>query len=289
MRVEEAYADTLRITRREARNFAWGIMLLPRPKRDAVAALYAFARRVDDIADGELPPDERRARLDRCGQDVDALPSAPDDDAVLVALADATVRYPIPRSALGDLVRGGLMDSERSRYGSWEELREYCRCVAGAVGLSCTAVYGPSDPVAAAPAAVSMGLALQQINIMRDVAEDWSLGRVYLPQDELERFGVGQDDIADARRGPGWRELMALQDERAERLLAEGLRLLPLLDRRSRACVRAFAGIYHGLLLRMREREYDVFSERVSLSPVEKLRAARLPGHPARPARAGTR
>jgi phytoene synthase len=277
MRVEEAYADALRITRREAGNFAWGIMVLPGPKRDAVAALYAFARRVDDIADGELPADERRAALEACRDDVERLPFDARGDAVLVALADATVRYPIPRRALLDLVAGGIMDVERARYETWAELREYCRCVAGAVGLSCTAVYGPSDPVAASEFSVAMGLALQQINIMRDVPEDWRLGRVYLPQDELERFGVAEEDIGDARPGPGWRPLMAHQDARAEELLAEGRRLLPLLDRRSRLCVKAFAEIYHGLLVRMRERDYDVFSDRPRLSALEKLRSVALP------------
>ena len=273
MRIAEAYDEALRVTRREARNFAWGIALLPGPKRNAIAALYAFARRVDDIADGDLPPANRRRGLEQCLADLDRLPHAPGDDPVLVALADTLVRYPVPKRALADLVAGGLMDVERTRYESWDELREYCRCVAGAVGLACTAVYGPSDPHAAPRYAEAMGLALQQINIMRDVPEDWRLGRVYLPQDELARFGVVEDDIADARRVPGWRPLMEHQADRAERLLEEGRRLLPLLDRRSAMCVRAFAGIYHGLLEQMRSREYDVFSARPRLSSAEKIRA----------------
>ena len=170
MRVEEAYAAAMRVTRREARNFAWGIMVLPRPKREAVAALYAFARRVDDIADdGDLPAGERRARLEACRAALDTLPSSPDGDAVLVALADAMVRYPIPKQALRDLVAGGLMDAERSRYETWDELREYCRCVAGAVGLACTAVYGPSDPEAAPGYAVAMGLEATEAELMHAV------------------------------------------------------------------------------------------------------------------------
>ena len=274
MKVEEAYAEVGRITRREARNFAWGIAVLPGPKRHAVAALYAFARRVDDIADDPgLPVAERRRGLEACRCAVEALPEAPPDDPVLVALADATRRYPVPRAALLDLVAGGLMDAERSRYGSWEELREYCRCVAGAVGLACTAVYGPRDPDAAAPRAEALGLSLQQINIMRDVAEDWRLGRVYLPQDELERFGVGEADIAAGRVNPAWQGLMEQQAARAESLMRDGLELLPLLDRRSALCVRAFAGIYRGLLVQMRGRGYDVFSRRPQLSAVGKLRA----------------
>jgi 15-cis-phytoene synthase len=274
MTTAEAYGEVMKITRREARNFAWGIALLPRAKRQAVAALYAFARRVDDIAD-EPGPDaqERRRRLEACREAVAGLPSSPDGDAVLLALADATGRYPIPRTALLDLVAGGLMDVEQSRYASWEELREYCRRVAASVGLMCTAVYGPSDPEAAAPRAETLGLALQQINIMRDVAEDWTLGRVYLPADERERFGVEEAEIAEGTMGPGWQGLMEHQAVRAAALLDQGLDLLPLLDRRSALCVRAFAGIYHGLLLQMRERGYDVFSTRPSLSAVGKVRA----------------
>lgn len=274
MTVDDAYAEAARITRREARNFAWGIAVLPRPKRLAIAALYAFARRVDDIADdGALPVEERRRGLAACRAAVEALPKAPADDAVLVALADASERYDVPRSALLDLVAGGLMDAEKSRYASWEELREYCRCVAGAVGLACLAVYEPADAAAAAPRAETLGLALQQINIMRDVAEDWRLGRVYLPQDELERFGVLEPDLAAGRVSPAWHALMEHQGARAETLLRDGLGLLPLLDRRSALCVRAFAGIYRGLLVQMRGRGYDVFSRRPQLSAVGKVRA----------------
>jgi 15-cis-phytoene synthase len=274
VRVEEAYAEVTRITRREARNFAWGIAVLPRPKRLAVAALYAFARRVDDIADdGERPVEERRRGLEACRAAVESLPEAPADDAVLVALADTATRYPVPRDALADLVRGGLMDADKDRYASWEELREYCRCVAGAVGLACTAVYGPTDAAAARPRAEALGLALQQINIMRDVAEDWRLGRVYLPEDELERFGVSEADIAAGRIGPEWHALMEHQGRRADELMREGLGLLPLLDRRSALCVRAFAGIYRGLLVQMRGRGYDVFSRRPQLSTLGKVRA----------------
>jgi 15-cis-phytoene synthase len=270
---EAAYAEVLRLTRREARNFAWGVMVLPRPKRHAVAALYAFARRVDDIADSPLEPSERRARLEECRAAVESLPVSPNGDAVLVALADTMSRYPIPKSALLDLVDGGLMDVDKTRYANWQELHEYCRRVAGTVGLACTAVYGPRDHAIADPLAERLGLALQQINIMRDVREDWELGRVYLPQDELERFGVREDDIAAARTGREWRELMDHQGARADRLLRAGLDLLPLLDRRSALCVRTFAGIYWGLLVQMREVGYDVFSTRPQLSPVQKVRA----------------
>jgi 15-cis-phytoene synthase len=270
MKAEEAYAETDRITRETARNFAWGIRLLPAPKRRAIAALYAFARQVDDLADRERPA---KAELKVWRIAAEALPESRDGCAVLVALADAMERYPIPKQALVDLVDGALMDCERTRYATWEELREYCRRVAGAVGIACAAVYGPSSWDEARPRAETLGLALQQINIMRDVPEDWSLGRVYLPQDELERFGVSEEDIGARRGGEGWRPLMEYQAARADALMREGLQLLALLDRRSALCVRTFAGIYHGLLEQMRARDYDVFSERPHLSAVAKMKA----------------
>jgi phytoene synthase len=266
----EAYAETDRITRETARNFAWGIRVLPGPKRRAIAALYAFARQVDDLADQEQPA---RAELESWRAAVEALPASQDGDAILVALADAMSRYPIPAEALVDLVDGALMDCDRNRYASWDELREYCSRVAGAVGVACAAVYEPSSWEAARPRAQTLGLALQQINIMRDVAEDWSLGRVYLPQDELSRFGVSEEEIASGQPGSGWRPLMEHQAMRADSLMRKGLELLPLLDRRSALCVRSFAGIYRGLLTQMRARGYDVFSQPPHLSTVEKMRA----------------
>jgi phytoene synthase len=270
--VDIAYAECMAITKREARNFAWGIVLLPRPKRVALAALYAFARRVDDVADGPAAAEEKRARLLDLQARVASLPQRPDEDAVLVALTDTLVRYPVPRQALLDLVEGALWDVERSRYETWDDLQGYCRRVAGAVGVSCTAVYGPSDPERARPLAETLGLALQQINIMRDVAEDWQLGRVYLPQDELARFGVTESEIAERRTGPGWRGLMAHQGSRARALMTEGLGLVGLLDRRSALCVRTLAGIYAGLLDEIERRQYDVFSDRPRLSALAKLR-----------------
>jgi phytoene synthase len=214
----------------------------------------------------------RRRELLVIAAALEALPVVPGDDPVLLALADTLIRYPVPKRALADLVEGGMWDVERARYETWDDLREYCRRVAGAVGVACTAVYGPSDPVRATPLAEALGLALQQINIMRDVPEDWTLGRVYLPQDELDRFGVTEEDIAEGRMGPGWRALMAHQGSRARALLSEGMALCTLLDPRSAVCVRTLTGIYVALLDEIERRRYDVFTTRPSLSPLGKLR-----------------
>jgi 15-cis-phytoene synthase len=156
----------------------------------------------------------------------------------------------------------------QKRYADFGELRGYCVRVAGAVGRACVAVYGADEP----QRAETLGIALQLINIVRDVAEDWSLGRVYLPQDELVRFGVDEDDIARGLVTPEWRELMGFQAERARARLAEGLTLLDYLDRRSAACVATFAGLYRSTLDRIEQEGFDVFGGAPTLSPVAKLR-----------------
>ena len=263
MRVEEAYAEVERLTRARAKNFAYGIMVLPKPKRRAIAAIYAFAREVDDVADGDLHADEKRVRL----EDLRTSLHEQRSDAMHVALADARARYPIPGAALEALVDGGLQDTEQLRYADFDELRAYCAKVAGAVGVACVAVYG-SDDVAHAE---RLGLALQLINIMRDVREDWELGRVYLPQDELAAHGVDEDDIAAGRVTPGWVALMHDQAKRARVFLADGRELLPSLDRRSALCVSAFAGLYEETLKRIEANGYDVFGARPSMSGAAKL------------------
>ena len=265
MIAERAYAEVERLTRQRARNFAYGIMLLPRPKRRAVAAIYAFARRIDDIADGRLPNERKREELERVRADLRVLPR---DDAVFVALADACGRFPIPPDALEALVDGGMQDTEQSRYADFAELRGYCTRVAGAVGRACVPVYGHGDP----ETAETLGIALQLVNIIRDVAEDWRLGRVYLPQDELARFGVAEPDVGAGRVTPEWRELMAFQAQRAWAHLEAGESLLEQLDRRSAACVSTFAGLYRSTLERIEKNGFDVFNGPPSLSPVTKLR-----------------
>ena len=264
MTTEQAYAEVERLTRRRARNFAYGIMLLPREKRRASAAIYAFARRVDDIADGDLSAEEKRSQL----EELRAGLAAPARDAMSVALADARVRFPIPERALQALVDGGLQDLDQTRYAHFEELREYCRKVAGAVGVACVAVYGSDD----VPHAETLGVALQLINILRDVREDWELGRVYLPQDELASFGVSEEDIAAGRTSGAWHPFMSFQAERARAYLRDGLSLLGSLDTRSALCVSTFAGLYRTTLDRIEASGFEVFAGPPHLSTLTKLR-----------------
>jgi len=258
MSVQEAYAEVGRITRREAKNFAYGIMVLPRVKRQAIAAIYAFARRVDDVADGDLPLEEKRAEL----EELRAALSDDPADPVFVALRDARERFGIPREPLEALIDGGLQDTEQATYADFAELRGYCEKVAGAVGLACVPVYGSDDT----EHAMTLGIALQLINIIRDVDEDRQLGRVYLPQDEVAAFEV--EELAPS---PQFRELMAFEAERARTYLAEGLRLLDSLDRRSALCVGTFAGLYRETLDRIEAGGFDVFGEKTRLSTPRKL------------------
>jgi 15-cis-phytoene synthase len=259
MTVEEAYAEVQRVTRERAKNFAYGIMVLPREKRRAIAAIYAFAREVDDVADGTLPAVEKRVQLESLRAALDDPPPT----AMHIALADARATFDIPRAALSALVDGGLQDLEQTRYATFDELRGYCEKVAGAVGIACVAVYGSDD----VGRAMTLGIALQLINIMRDVAEDEGLGRVYLPQDELERFGV--EELGEVT--PQWRALMQFQAQRARAHLDEGLKLLDSLDRRSALCVSTFAGLYRGQLDRIESNGFDVFGPSCRLSTPAKL------------------
>jgi 15-cis-phytoene synthase len=260
-----AYAEVERITRKRARNFAYGIMVLPRDKRRAIAAIYAFARCVDDVADGDLPTGEKRARLEELAA---ALDRPPGDDAMQVALADARARFTIPDHALRALVAGGIQDLEQARYAAFDDLLGYCRKVAGAVGVACVAVYGSDD----VERAETLGVALQLINIIRDVREDWELGRVYLPQDELASFSVTEDDIAAGEATDAWRALMTFEAERARAYLQDGLGLLRSLDSRSALCVSTFAGLYRATLERIEANGFDVFDGPPHLSALTKLR-----------------
>jgi phytoene synthase len=252
-----AYEEVLRITRREAKNFAYGIMVLPREKRRAIAEIYAFAREVDDIADGELPPEEKRTRLETLRAELDG-----SDRPTMVALADARARFGIPGEPLSKLVDGGLQDLQQATYATFDDLRGYCEKVAGAVGVACIAVYGSDD----VERANTLGIGLQLINIMRDVAEDEALGRVYLPQDELRRFGV--TELAHTAE---FVELMRFNAQRARAHVEEGLNLLDSLDRRSALCVATFAGLYTGQLERMEANGFDVFEKSCRLSTRAKL------------------
>ncbi len=270
MDLQQAYVRCEEITTAEARNFSYGIKLLPAPKRLAMSALYALARRIDDIGDGDGAPPQKLSALQAVRKDVAGLRAGQIDvdDPVLTAMADVCRRYPLPISALEELIEGCEMDVAGTCYETFDDLVGYCRRVAGTVGRLSLAVYGSSDPDRAVTLADDLGVALQITNILRDIVEDQrTMGRVYLPGADLDRFGVGRDL-------QGSREdlvaLIAFETGRAQEWYHRGLELLPLLDRRSRACTAAMAGIYRRLLTSIRRDPESVLFRRVSLPTWQK-------------------
>ncbi len=285
----EAYRACEEITWSQARNFAYGIRLLPVGKRQSLAALYAFARRIDDIGDGEMAAPDKLVALEEARSAVLSLagpdaPAPPADDPVLVALADTARRFPVPLAAFGELIDGCVADTKGVTYPSFDDLRYYCRCVAGSVGRLSLGVFGADDLQAAVPLADSLGVALQLTNILRDIREDYQNGRVYLPAEDLDRFGVtlkpsGEPDPAaepapDAAAEARFVTLIEFESARARDWYATGLQLLPMLDARSAACTGAMAGIYRKLLDRIIAEPAAVLHGRLSLSPREKAMVA---------------
>ena len=266
MDVASAYQTCASVTRTRAANFFYGIRLLPPEKRRALCAIYAFARRIDDIGDGNLPPAEKLEALARERVGLRSLSEAA-EDPVRVALGDASARFPIPVEAFGELIDGVEMDVREVRYETFDDLLVYCRRVAGSIGRLSLGVFGATEPPLAARRADDLGVAMQLTNILRDVREDRGRGRTYLPAEDLERFGC------DPRlEGPpsGVARLISFEAVRARDWFRRGLALLPMLDHRSAACVGAMSGIYRRLLSRIERVPSAVLAGRVSLPVWEK-------------------
>ena len=273
MNTETAYRECETITRREAKNFAYGIRLLRPPERQALSAVYALARRIDDIGDGDAPIAERMVELARVREELHAVSdsSPAGGDPVWLALHDAAARYRLPLGAFDELIVGCEMDVLGTSYETIDDLVVYCRKVAGSIGRLSLAIFGTSDPERAVPLADDLGVALQLTNIVRDVLEDRGRGRVYLPTADAAALGC----LPDLSGPPeAVADLIALQCARAEEWFARGTGLLPLLDRRSQACVRAMAGIYHHLLRRIERDPRAVSQGRLSLPTWEKVLVA---------------
>jgi 15-cis-phytoene synthase len=265
METREAYRICERVTRKAAANFYYGIRLLPADKRRAMSAAYAYARRVDDIGDGTLPTARKLADLAATRK---ALTEGDPDDAVMVALADARSRFPLPVEAFTDLLDGVQMDVEGTRFTTFDELVVYSRAVAGSIGRICVGIFGASDLERAKPLADDLGVAMQITNVLRDVREDFERGRVYLPAEDLRRFGCEEDLSSSAADATA--DFIRFETARGREWFARGLELLPLLDARSKACVRAMTGIYRRILGQIDRDPQQVLRRRVSLPAWEK-------------------
>ncbi len=311
----DAYRHCERQTRAATGSLYYGIRLLPRRKRRAICAVYAFARRVDDIADGPLEAAEKLHRLEATLGSLGSLRTKVPlgGDPVIVALADAHACFELPLPALEDLIAGVRMDVEGATYESFEDLLLYCRRVAGSIGRLCAAILGSRDPRAAAAFADDLGVALQLANVARDLRVDAERGRVYLPAQELVRYHLHDDGALDAaalarltREGTTAEPsviagldggdvgqlyaLMRFQVMRSRDWFHRALPFVQLLDRRSAACTMAMAGAYMRLGRRVEKRPDRALAARMALSPREKfgvlrqalLRPRRVPEqHPA--------
>jgi len=268
--VAAAYDHCEALTRRAASNFYWGFRLLPPERRRALSAVYAFCRSADDIADEPGMAADPRRLLDAWRDELERVHAGRPRRPIGVALADAVHRFGIPREHFDAIVAGVEMDLSRDRYERWEgDLERYCYAVASAVGLIAIEIFGYRNP-SARDYAVQLGLAFQLTNILRDVGEDAGRGRIYLPLDELRRFGCAEGDVLAGRSTPEFRALMAFECARAGECYGRASFLLAEEDRQSLAPAEAMRLIYGQLLRRIVVQHYDVFGPKIRLTRSEK-------------------
>jgi phytoene synthase len=266
-----AYDQCQAITRSEARNFYYAFVTLPKPRRRAIYAVYAFGRIADDIADSDGLVETKARSLAGLRNSLQSALAGSPKGPVMTALADTATTYDIPEELFTHIIDGVEMDLTKVRYASFDELREYCYRVASAVGLISIQIFGYNAPKAK-DFAIDLGLAMQLTNIMRDIKEDAARDRVYIPQDEMNMFNVTEADLRAGIINDNFRALMRFQSERAQWYFDSGARLFPLLYPRSRNCAVGLHHLYSRLLNQIEKRHYDVFSERVSLPIWHKLK-----------------
>lgn len=283
LQLRAAYGVCRHIARSAAKNFYYGFLVLPAPKRNALSAVYAFMRHADDISDDpSIQAEQRREKLDGW---INALRRAvagePTDDPVLFALADSQKTYNIPIDLLEKLVHGTAMDVPKQgvapkttlggagtaqlQYDTFDQLYDYCYHVASVVGLICIRIFGYRDP-RAEKLAEQTGVAFQLTNIIRDVREDAAMGRVYLPREDLARFGIEARSLTNGAPSAVLRPVLEFEAQRAVEFYCAADELLPLVDEESQPALWTLVEIYRRLLKRIAARNYDVFSERVRLS-----------------------
>lgn len=275
-----AYSVCRSITRNSAKNFYYAFLVLPKPKRQALCAVYAFMRRCDDLADdATMPMRERREKLENWINDFHrALSGQATDEPVLLALTDTQRRFRIPTELLDQLAYGTAMDVQGEavageltvQYRTFDDLYLYCYRVASVVGLVCIRVFGYRDS-GAEPLAEQLGLAFQLTNIIRDVKEDAEMGRVYIPQEDLVNHGIAAEELRSGSEAARFRGLLAMEADRAREYYSAADELIPLIDEDSQPALWVLATIYRRLLDKIASRQYDVFHGRVSLTAREKL------------------
>lgn len=283
LQLTTAYSVCRSIARSAAKNFYYGFMVLPQARRNALCAVYAFMRHADDIADDPaMSLADRHAKLTEFIESYHrVLDGGPTDDPVFMALRESQQNYGIPTELLDKLVAGTMMDvSDPSRvqqpgvltvdYRTFDELYGYCYHVASVVGLVCIRIFGYRDPKAEMYAE-QLGVAFQLTNILRDVREDAEMGRIYIPQEDLDRFGVTPEVLAAGQDPNVLQPLLAFEVERAKEFYKSADMLMPLIEDVSQPALWTLVNIYRGILDRIEQRGYDVYSERVRLTTAEKV------------------
>jgi len=271
----ESYIWCRSVAKRRARNFYYSFILLPKDRKNAMCAMYAFMRYCDDLSD---EPGASRSAIEKWrGALHAALAGSPGPEPLWPAFLDTVARYKIPHEYFDEMIEGVASDLEPRTLSTFDELYRYCYRVASVVGLTTIRIFGFHSPDAL-PLAEKCGIAFQLTNILRDIREDAGLGRIYIPAEDLDRFGVSPDDLRFARRTEPFGRLMEFEIERARGYYRESSGLLDLVDREARASLWALIAIYSSLLEHVSESHYDVLSRRISLSGAEKtwivLRAA---------------
>ncbi len=269
--LEASYQACRHLARSQAKNFYYAFLTLPTAKRRGMCALYAFLRRTDDIGDEPAPLPDRRARLAAWRVSLDRALGGKFDDPLLPAVADTVRRFRIPADLLRDTIDGVAMDLAGYHYETFDELEGYCYRVAGAVGLACLAIWGFHDDRALEPAR-QLGTAFQLTNILRDLGEDADNGRVYLPAEDLRRWGYTADQLRQKTVNPAFHDLMTFQIARAHQLYQQGVAVAEWLDKDGLPSLAVMVKIYHGLLRAIEQRPADVFRRRVRLSRFTKAR-----------------
>jgi len=270
------------LTRKSARNFYYGLKLLPQPKRGAMFALYAYMRLLDDIADGEegqsIP--RRLADLDRWAEQTRAALDGhlqADGHAIWPAFADMAARYHVPAHIFEDVIAGQRQDLHEINLANFDQLKQYCYRVAGVVGLASIYVWGFEGGAATEALAIDRGIAFQLTNILRDLREDAGRGRSYIPRDEIASLALTLQDISQGKTGQstaGFEDFLKNQIRRAEHYYQRSAALEQFISRDARPTLVAMTQIYHGLLQKIAARPLRVLHERVSLSALHKLRIA---------------
>ena len=269
--LELGYRESQAITRREAKNFYYAFLTLPSARRRAICVAYAFCRHCDDTVDAARSDEEKLSMLDGLRSSLKSAYAGDARDPLFLALADVAANYDIPQRYFEEVILGVESDLTKNRYQDFEQLRRYCYQVASVVGLICLQIFGYKD-ARAKDRAIDLGLAMQLTNIARDVKEDLELGRIYLPQDEMARFGYSEEDLRAGIVNEEFRNLMQFQAQRARDYFRSGFELLPYLSPRSRACPAVLGQLYSKLLQQIEASGYDVLLQRISLTKVQKLR-----------------